>query len=171
MQSFFWLTNILMFSVFVKDSAYFLWQLMNLAIHWGSLTPVIKQRWCSQTMSPWILANTHFLRTISTESNPSTVSNKSEYMWTELKAFQEGRWEKSLLEILLWGKYSPGKDPSVGISTCLLSSLRFFFFIKAGPPKVPEQPKGPTLPHACDPDLTFDAITTFRREVMFFKGR
>lgn len=128
MQSFFWLTNILMFSVFVKDSAYFLWQLMNLAIHWGSLTPVIKQHWCSQTMSPWILANTHFLRTISTESNPSTVSNKSEYMWTELKAFQEGRWEKSLLEILLWGKYSLGKDPSVGISTCLLSSLRFFFF-------------------------------------------
>ncbi|KAI4581229.1 hypothetical protein MJG53_020817 [Ovis ammon polii x Ovis aries] len=43
--------------------------------------------------------------------------------------------------------------------------------IYAGPPKVPAKPKGPTLPHACDPDLTFDAITTFRREVMFFKGR
>ncbi|XP_054225603.1 matrix metalloproteinase-27 isoform X3 [Homo sapiens] len=40
-----------------------------------------------------------------------------------------------------------------------------------GLPKVPAKPKEPTIPHACDPDLTFDAITTFRREVMFFKGR
>lgn len=29
--------------VFVKDSTYFLWPLMNLVIHWGSLTPMIKQ--------------------------------------------------------------------------------------------------------------------------------
>nr|XP_011759879.1 matrix metalloproteinase-27 isoform X2 [Macaca nemestrina] len=40
-----------------------------------------------------------------------------------------------------------------------------------GLPKVPAKPKEPTISHACDPDLTFDAITTFRREVMFFKGR
>ncbi|XP_073095500.1 matrix metalloproteinase-27 isoform X2 [Manis javanica] len=38
-------------------------------------------------------------------------------------------------------------------------------------PEVPAKPKEPTVPHACDPDLSFDAITTFRREVMFFKGR
>ncbi|GAB5577011.1 matrix metalloproteinase-27 [Prionailurus iriomotensis] len=38
-------------------------------------------------------------------------------------------------------------------------------------PKASAKPKGPTVPHACDPDLTFDAITTLRREVMFFKGR
>nr|XP_020739067.1 matrix metalloproteinase-27 isoform X3 [Odocoileus virginianus texanus] len=43
--------------------------------------------------------------------------------------------------------------------------------IYGGPPKLPVKPKGPTVPHACDPNLTFDAITTFRREVMFFKGR
>ncbi|XP_008018853.3 matrix metalloproteinase-27 [Chlorocebus sabaeus] len=43
--------------------------------------------------------------------------------------------------------------------------------IYGGLPKVPAKPKEPTIPHACDPDLTFDAITTFRREVMFFKGR
>ncbi|NIG57934.1 matrix metalloproteinase-27 [Pontoporia blainvillei] len=43
--------------------------------------------------------------------------------------------------------------------------------IYGSPPKTPAKPKGPTVPHACDPDLTFDAITTFRREVMFFKGR
>ncbi|XP_072824998.1 matrix metalloproteinase-27 isoform X4 [Vicugna pacos] len=40
-----------------------------------------------------------------------------------------------------------------------------------GPPKATAKPQGPTVPHACDPDLTFDAVTTFRREVMFFKGR
>uniref|UniRef100_A0A8C8Y0R9 Matrix metalloproteinase-27 n=1 Tax=Panthera leo TaxID=9689 RepID=A0A8C8Y0R9_PANLE len=38
-------------------------------------------------------------------------------------------------------------------------------------PKASAKPKEPTVPHACDPDLTFDAITTLRREVMFFKGR
>ncbi|XP_037360252.1 matrix metalloproteinase-27 [Talpa occidentalis] len=43
--------------------------------------------------------------------------------------------------------------------------------IYGGLPKAPAKPKGPPIPHACDPDLTFDAITTFRREVMFFKGR
>ncbi|XP_006887368.1 PREDICTED: matrix metalloproteinase-27 [Elephantulus edwardii] len=40
-----------------------------------------------------------------------------------------------------------------------------------GLPSTPAKPKKITLPHACDPNLTFDAITTFRREVMFFKGR
>ncbi|XP_066894668.1 matrix metalloproteinase-27 isoform X2 [Kogia breviceps] len=43
--------------------------------------------------------------------------------------------------------------------------------IYGSPPKTPAKPKGPTVPHACDSDFTFDAITTFRREVMFFKGR
>ncbi|XP_072467351.1 matrix metalloproteinase-27 [Notamacropus eugenii] len=37
--------------------------------------------------------------------------------------------------------------------------------------KVPAKPKRPTIPQACDPNLTFDAVTTFRREVMFFKDR
>lgn len=45
------------------------------------------------------------------------------------------------------------------------------FFLIEGRPKVPAKPKKPTVPHACDPDLTFDAVTTYRREVMFFKGR
>ncbi|XP_008054158.1 matrix metalloproteinase-27 [Carlito syrichta] len=42
--------------------------------------------------------------------------------------------------------------------------------IYGGLPKTPAKPKKPALPYACDPDLTFDAITTFRTEVMFFKG-
>ncbi|XP_003780846.1 matrix metalloproteinase-27 [Otolemur garnettii] len=43
--------------------------------------------------------------------------------------------------------------------------------IYGGLPEAPAKPKEPPVPHACDPDLTFDAVTTFRREVMFFKGR
>nr|XP_020667508.1 interstitial collagenase-like isoform X1 [Pogona vitticeps] len=35
----------------------------------------------------------------------------------------------------------------------------------------PVQPTGPTTPKACDPRTTFDAIATFRGEMMFFKGR
>ncbi|NXE51503.1 MMP1 collagenase, partial [Casuarius casuarius] len=35
----------------------------------------------------------------------------------------------------------------------------------------PVQPTGPTTPQACDPNLTFDAITTLRGEMIFFKGR
>ncbi|NXD84500.1 MMP8 collagenase, partial [Halcyon senegalensis] len=33
------------------------------------------------------------------------------------------------------------------------------------------QPTGPITPQACDPNLTFDAITTLRGEIIFFKGR
>lgn len=33
------------------------------------------------------------------------------------------------------------------------------------------QPTGPTTPQVCDPNLTFDAITTLRGEMIFFKGR
>ncbi|XP_069852477.1 matrix metalloproteinase-27-like [Dipodomys merriami] len=43
--------------------------------------------------------------------------------------------------------------------------------IYGGLPQATSKPRAPTIPHACDPDLTFDAITTLRREVMFFKGR
>ncbi|XP_075404843.1 matrix metalloproteinase-27 [Tenrec ecaudatus] len=43
--------------------------------------------------------------------------------------------------------------------------------IYGGLPKATAKPQETALPRACDPDLTFDAITTFRREIMFFKGR
>ncbi|NWV00017.1 MMP8 collagenase, partial [Upupa epops] len=33
------------------------------------------------------------------------------------------------------------------------------------------QPTGPVTPRACDPSLTFDAITTLRGEMVFFKDR
>ncbi|KAF7250821.1 Neutrophil collagenase [Varanus komodoensis] len=35
----------------------------------------------------------------------------------------------------------------------------------------PIQPTGPTTPEACDPSTSFDAIATFRGEMMFFKDR
>ncbi|XP_007944201.1 matrix metalloproteinase-27 [Orycteropus afer afer] len=43
--------------------------------------------------------------------------------------------------------------------------------IYGGLPKASAKPKETTMSHACDPDLTFDAVSTFRREIMFFKGR
>ncbi|XP_054448576.1 neutrophil collagenase [Pteronotus mesoamericanus] len=40
-----------------------------------------------------------------------------------------------------------------------------------GPSDNPIQPTGPSAPTACDPRLTFDAITTFRGEILFFKDK
>ncbi|XP_008688370.1 neutrophil collagenase [Ursus maritimus] len=40
-----------------------------------------------------------------------------------------------------------------------------------GPSSNPIQPTGPTTPTACDPNLTFDAITTLRGEIIFFKDK
>uniref|UniRef100_A0A8C3VL82 Matrix metallopeptidase 8 n=1 Tax=Catagonus wagneri TaxID=51154 RepID=A0A8C3VL82_9CETA len=40
-----------------------------------------------------------------------------------------------------------------------------------GPSSNPVQPTGPTTPTACSPRLTFDAITTLRGEIFFFKDR
>ncbi|XP_003923816.1 interstitial collagenase [Saimiri boliviensis] len=40
-----------------------------------------------------------------------------------------------------------------------------------GPSPNPVQPTGPQTPQVCDSKLTFDAITTIRGEVMFFKDR
>ncbi|XP_021484218.1 matrix metalloproteinase-27 isoform X1 [Meriones unguiculatus] len=42
--------------------------------------------------------------------------------------------------------------------------------IYGSPPNVPTKPNG-NPEYTCDPSLNFDAITTFRREVIFFKGR
>ncbi|KAM6447278.1 stromelysin-1-like [Liasis olivaceus] len=35
-------------------------------------------------------------------------------------------------------------------------------------PRKPSSPEKPTLPSACNPHLTFDAVTSFRGEIMFF---
>ncbi|XP_076970815.1 interstitial collagenase-like [Tamandua tetradactyla] len=40
-----------------------------------------------------------------------------------------------------------------------------------GPSKNPTQPVGPETPKACDSKLTFDAVTTVRGEIIFFKDR
>lgn len=44
-----------------------------------------------------------------------------------------------------------------------------FYFL--GPSDNPIQPTGPSTPTACDPRLTFDAITTLRGEILFFKDK
>ncbi|KAM6157672.1 neutrophil collagenase [Rhynchocyon petersi] len=40
-----------------------------------------------------------------------------------------------------------------------------------GPSSNPIKPTGPSTPTACDPNLTFDAVTTFRGEIFFFKDK
>ncbi|XP_005998658.2 collagenase 3-like [Latimeria chalumnae] len=40
-----------------------------------------------------------------------------------------------------------------------------------GPSTNPIRPTGPTTPDTCDPYFTFDAVTTLRGELMFFKDR
>uniref|UniRef100_A0A2I3G1M6 Matrix metallopeptidase 8 n=1 Tax=Nomascus leucogenys TaxID=61853 RepID=A0A2I3G1M6_NOMLE len=40
-----------------------------------------------------------------------------------------------------------------------------------GPSSNPIQPTGPSTPKPCDPSLTFDAITTLRGEILFFKDK
>ncbi|PNJ86602.1 MMP8 isoform 3, partial [Pongo abelii] len=40
-----------------------------------------------------------------------------------------------------------------------------------GPSSNPVQPTGPSTPKPCDPSLTFDAITTLRGEILFFKDK
>ncbi|XP_073922924.1 neutrophil collagenase isoform X2 [Castor canadensis] len=40
-----------------------------------------------------------------------------------------------------------------------------------GPSSNPIQPTGPSSPTTCDPRLTFDAITTLRGEILFFKDK
>lgn len=44
-----------------------------------------------------------------------------------------------------------------------------FYF--SGPSDNPIQPTGPSTPISCDPRLTFDAITTLRGEILFFKDK
>lgn len=44
-------------------------------------------------------------------------------------------------------------------------------FCFSGPSDNPIQPTGPSTPIACDPRLTFDAITTLRGEILFFKDK
>lgn len=41
----------------------------------------------------------------------------------------------------------------------------------SGPSDNPVQPTGSSTPTACDPRLTFDAITTLRGEILFFKDK
>ncbi|XP_006887367.1 PREDICTED: neutrophil collagenase [Elephantulus edwardii] len=40
-----------------------------------------------------------------------------------------------------------------------------------GPSSNPIKPTGPSTPTACDPKLTFDAVTTLRGEIFFFKDK
>nr|XP_034958868.1 stromelysin-1-like [Zootoca vivipara] len=38
-------------------------------------------------------------------------------------------------------------------------------------PRAPARPSQPAIPTACDPHLTFDAVSNFRGEILFFKDK
>uniref|UniRef100_A0A8D0C4N4 Matrix metallopeptidase 27 n=1 Tax=Salvator merianae TaxID=96440 RepID=A0A8D0C4N4_SALMN len=49
-----------------------------------------------------------------------------------------------------------------------IAGIQAIYGPSLNPPKIPVKP---TLPKRCDPKITFDAITTLRREIIFLKGR
>uniref|UniRef100_G1LUG7 Matrix metalloproteinase-14 n=1 Tax=Ailuropoda melanoleuca TaxID=9646 RepID=G1LUG7_AILME len=58
-------------------------------------------------------------------------------------------------------------DGDVQLSQDDISAIQAIY----GPSPNPVQPTGPQTPQVCDSNLVFDAITTVRGEVMFFKDR
>uniref|UniRef100_A0A670Y4A9 Matrix metallopeptidase 27 n=1 Tax=Pseudonaja textilis TaxID=8673 RepID=A0A670Y4A9_PSETE len=69
---------------------------------------------------------------------------------------------------LMFPNYKPIDPDDSPLSEDDINAIQAIY----GPSQNPSnEPVKPTLPKACDPKLNFDAITTFRREVIFFKGR
>uniref|UniRef100_A0A8C9ST62 interstitial collagenase n=1 Tax=Scleropages formosus TaxID=113540 RepID=A0A8C9ST62_SCLFO len=52
-----------------------------------------------------------------------------------------------------------------------LDDIKGIQFLYGPNPEKPVDPTPPTTPNACDPNLTIDAVTTLRGEMMFFKNR
>uniref|UniRef100_A0A8D2JH90 Matrix metallopeptidase 27 n=1 Tax=Varanus komodoensis TaxID=61221 RepID=A0A8D2JH90_VARKO len=70
---------------------------------------------------------------------------------------------------LMFPNYKPLEDPTAfPLSRDDIDGIQAIYGPSLNPPNIPEKP---TLPKTCDPKLSFDAITTLRREVIFFKGR
>uniref|UniRef100_A0A8C5SIM2 Matrix metallopeptidase 27 n=1 Tax=Laticauda laticaudata TaxID=8630 RepID=A0A8C5SIM2_LATLA len=69
---------------------------------------------------------------------------------------------------LMFPNYKPIDPDDSPLSEDDIQAIQVIY----GPSQNPSnEPVKPTLPKACDPKLNFDAITTFRRELIFFKGR
>ncbi|ETE58762.1 Interstitial collagenase, partial [Ophiophagus hannah] len=69
---------------------------------------------------------------------------------------------------LMFPNYKPIDPDDTPLSEDDINAIQAIY----GPSQNPSnEPVKPTLPKACDPKLNFDAVTTFRREVVFFKGR
>ncbi|XP_063161920.1 matrix metalloproteinase-27-like [Candoia aspera] len=69
---------------------------------------------------------------------------------------------------LMFPNYKPIDPADSPLSQDDINAIQAIY----GPSQNPSnEPVEPTLPNPCDPMLSFDAITTFRREVIFLKGR
>lgn len=86
----------------------------------------------------------------------------------------------------IYGGYKDKQHRQVVLKTSIVYLLRslhwlcsfpkpgrtnFRSLVPLGHSQNPTQPVGPQTPKVCDSKLTFDAITTIRGEVMFFKDR
>ncbi|KAH0625166.1 hypothetical protein JD844_033340 [Phrynosoma platyrhinos] len=69
---------------------------------------------------------------------------------------------------LMFPNYKPINPEDFPLSQDDIDGIQSIYGPSLNPPK---RPMKPTLPEACDPKISFDAITTLRREVLFLKGR
>nr|XP_060627032.1 matrix metalloproteinase-27-like [Anolis sagrei ordinatus] len=69
---------------------------------------------------------------------------------------------------LMYPNYKPIDPEDFPLSQDDIDGIQAIYGPSLNPPKSPVKP---TRPEACDPKLSFDAITTLRREILFLKGR
>ncbi|XP_042316867.1 matrix metalloproteinase-27-like isoform X2 [Sceloporus undulatus] len=69
---------------------------------------------------------------------------------------------------LMFPNYKPIDPEDFPLSEDDINGIQAIYGPSLNPPK---KPMKPTLPKACDPKISFDAITTLRREILFLKGR
>ena len=154
---------------------------MNLAIPWVSNTQPNVKLWCTQstTLSQTSLGSA-FLRMISTAFSSCTVSDA-------------GKIRRGSFAMMVFRKASKCRIYNFTrgtLRTCgkhiQWQKHHFLLMFASSPPSplgsplvspndpvVPTEsvPPEPGTPAACDPALSFDAISTLRGEILFFTGR
>lgn len=142
---------------------------MSLAIHWDFPIPKTPMLWCIQFTGNLTLQYSFFIRMILLAYSTSmviqnfsstTACNFKDFRYFSVTVLCSGYTSLSshynfFHKLLLLGS-SPNTNNDQTESTEI---------------KDPTESKDPTLPNSCSSNLTFDAVTTFRGEVMFFKDK
>lgn len=142
---------------------------MSLAIRWDFTIPKIPMLWCIQFTGSLILQYSFFIRMILLAYSTSmviqifsstTAYNFKDFGYLSVTFLGTGYTSMSshynfFHKLLLLGP-SPNTNNDQRESTEI---------------KDPTESKDPVLPNSCSSNLTFDAVTTFRGEIMFFKDK